>query len=231
MAQKARPTEEKASKPQTPTGESHHLHHHSLQPTRFGSDAPAVPAMWHLQRTLGNRAVSQQLAQASSTVMRQVDYPTTKKYIDDRVYQAGALVAWNLNGPGVSQNIRDTVNELVTNANLQATTTFFHGGEQGLIPNMPAWAGRAISPCIEFNVAKKSGVDRVVYDVRDGSVYLNAHYDGFIRVAGLSAAAVNHLEQIAATNIAYMFPPYNNPGLTANVLVQNYHTYRINNPD
>jgi hypothetical protein len=193
------------------------------------------------QRTHGNRHVQRlvQLVRAghapavaasrSNIIMRQVNYEETAKYITKNVYREGQLVQLALNN--APAHVKDTLDETVANANLQATTTFFHGAEHGLLPDVPAWADRKISPFIEFNVVKKSGLDRIVYDVRDGKVFLNAHYDGFIQVTGLLAAAVGHLETVAATNIGYLFPPYDAGQRTANTLINQLRVWRAQNPD
>ncbi|MBN3905499.1 MAG: DUF4157 domain-containing protein [Nostoc sp. NMS1] len=144
-------------------------------------------------------------AAESQRIMRTIDYDGTRKRLSSLSID-GQLVTMNF--ATEKNDVQETVKDLVLKANLQHTSTFFHGNESGLLPNCE-WANRNCSPYIEFNVAKISGMTRVVYDVRaGGSVYICPHYNGYIAVDNIDAGAKGHLEQVALENIGYLLFDY-----------------------
>lgn len=171
-----------------------------------------------MQKTIGNRAVTQLLKQTRQPLRGQGPIQMSKGKLTEAlngVHESARLTSLDVNT--LEEEEKGTLNDLITAAKLQAVSGFFHKNDSGLLPDCP-WimlegSTASVSPYIEFNLSYKE-YSRVVYDAMSKTLYLTPHYDGFIRLDNVSVGAVNHLDSIAATNVGYLLEPYN-PKLNA----------------
>lgn len=106
-------------------------------------------------------------------------------------------------------------------AQLQYTYGFFHANVEQRLP-VYGWSSKDISPYIEFSVSHLGKYIRLVYNVMNRHIYISEHYERHVRILNVPQVIINHLDEIATTNINYLIENEQQRGQNGRAAVEAY---------